>query len=91
MSLRPRSGYYADSLGLVYYKLGQYDKAVIWLEKAIQLAPTDGIISDHLGDAYWQTGRTSEAHFKWQHALQLGLTPEEQAATHLKLKTGLRP
>lgn len=91
VSLRPRSGYYADSLGWVYYKLGQYDKAVIWLEKAIQLAPTDGIISDHLGDAYWQTGRTSEAQFKWQHAIELGLTPQEQAATHLKLKTGLRP
>ncbi len=89
VSLRPGSGYFADSLGWVYYKLGQYDKAVIWLEKAIQLAPTDGIIADHLGDAYWQVGRSNEAKFKWQHALELGLTDDEQNRTIQKIKTGL--
>ena len=89
VALRPRSGYYADSLGWVYYKLGQFEKAVTWLEKAIQLAPTDGIIADHLGDAYWQVGRHTEAHFKWNHALELGLTEDEKAMTTQKIKHGL--
>ena len=45
VQLQPSSGYYADSLGWVYYRQGQFDKAVLWLEKAIQLTPTDAVIS----------------------------------------------
>jgi len=89
VSLYPRSGAYADSLGWVYYKQKDYDNAVSWLEKAIQLDPTDGIIADHLGDAYWQTGRTDEAYFKWQFALELGLEAEAEAAARQKLQNGL--
>ena len=37
VQLQPYSGYYADSLGWVYYRQGAFDKAVLWLEKAIQL------------------------------------------------------
>ena len=85
VSLYPRSGAYADSLGWVYYKKEEYDNAVIWLEKAIQLDPTDGIIADHLGDAYWKTGRTYEAHFKWQLALELGLDAAQETITKEKL------
>ena len=89
VSLYPRSGAYADSLGWVYYKQEEYDEAVGWLETAIQLDPTDGIIADHLGDAYWQTGRTDEAYFKWQLALELGLEAEAEAVTRHKLQNGL--
>ncbi len=69
--LRPRSGYFVDSLGWVHYKLGNLDLAVAFLEQATILEPVDPVISDHLGDAYWATGRFVEARFKWQYALSI--------------------
>ena len=69
--LRPRSGYFVDSLGWVHFKLGNLDLAVAFLEQATILEPVDPVISDHLGDAYWATGRFVEARFKWQYALSI--------------------
>ncbi|MGB1474416.1 MAG: tetratricopeptide repeat protein, partial [Candidatus Puniceispirillaceae bacterium] len=89
VQLQPYSGYYADSLGWVYYRQGAFDKAVLWLEKAIQLTPTDAIISEHLGDAYWQTGRFVEARFKWQHALDMGIEESRIEGLKAKLEKGL--
>ena len=89
VQLQPNSGYYADSLGWVYYRQGQFDKAILWLEKAIQLTPTDAVISEHLGDAYWQTGRLNEARFKWQHALDMGIEEARISELKAKLEKGL--
>lgn len=69
--LRPSSGYYADSLGWVYYRMNQLEDSVLWLETAFQLTPADLVISEHLADAYWRVGRLSEARYKWQYALEL--------------------
>lgn len=90
VNLQPQSGYYADSLGWVYYRQGKFKQAVIWLEKAVQLAPDDAIIFDHLGDAYWQVGRYHEARYKWRYAINVGgLTEDEDRVTRQKLQYGL--
>ena len=68
VELRPSSGFFADSLGWVYYRLENYDEAILWLEKAIQLEPLDPVITEHLGDVYWVVGRDFEAIYKWQLA-----------------------
>lgn len=65
----PHEGNIADSLGWAFYKLGRYNDAVIYLEKASELEPAAAVISDHLGDAYWANGRKNEALFQWNHAL----------------------
>ena len=83
--LRPRSGYFVDSLGWVHYKLGNYDLAVAFLEKATMLEPMDAVITGHLGDAYWETGRVAEARFKWQYALTIATTDELKAEFTAKL------
>lgn len=67
--LKPDDGAIVDSLGWIYFRMGQYDKAVATLEKAIQLAPTEPELNDHLGDAYWNVGRKSEARFQWKRAV----------------------
>jgi len=84
--LRPRSGYFVDSLGWVHYKLGNYDLAVAFLEKATMLEPMDAVITGHLGDAYWETGRDAEARFKWQYALTIATEDELKAEFTAKLK-----
>ena len=84
--LRPRSGYFVDSLGWVHYKLGNYDLAVAFLEKATILEPMDAVITGHLGDAYWETGRHAEARFKWQYALSIATEDDLKAEFTAKLK-----
>jgi tetratricopeptide (TPR) repeat protein len=86
---RPDDGYIVDSLGWVYYRLGNYPEAVKQLERAIELKPEDPTINDHLGDAYWRVGRTLEAHFQWAHARDMKPDPDELAKIEQKLKSGL--
>jgi len=50
-----------DTLGWVYYKLGQYDQARIILEQAIEKTPDDLHIQEHLADTYQVLGFDSLA------------------------------
>ena len=83
--LRPDSGYYADSLGWVYYRMNELDMSVFWLEKAFQLTPGDLVISEHLADAYWRVGRWHEARYKWQYALELADETDDIVRIEAKL------
>lgn len=67
----PNDGHITDSLGWAFYRLGKYDQAIEYLEKAAELVPSNALICDHLGDAYWFGGRRNEAIFQWNHALIL--------------------
>ncbi|MEE8188972.1 MAG: tetratricopeptide repeat protein [Kiloniellales bacterium] len=89
VELRPDDGYIVDSLGWVYYRLGEYKKGVTFLERAVELRPQDPVINDHLGDAFWRVGRHQEARFQWRRALSL--EPEEDVAPKIeaKIESGL--
>jgi len=89
VELRPNDGFIVDSLGWVYYRLGDYEGAVTHLERAVELRPQDSVINDHLGDAFWRVGRHREARFQWRRALNL--KPEEDQVPELqaKIKDGL--
>lgn len=65
---KPADGYITDSLGWVYYRMGEYERALPYLEKAALLQPGDAVINDHLGDLYWKLGRKIEARFQWMRA-----------------------
>jgi tetratricopeptide (TPR) repeat protein len=84
VELRPDDGYIVDSLGWVYYRLGEYGKGLAYLERAVELRPQDSVINDHLGDAYWRVGRRQEARFQWRRALSL--EPNEEAAPKIEEK-----
>ena len=84
VKLKPDDGYYVDSLGWAYYRLGNIEAAVEHLERAVELRPDDPVINDHLGDVYWKIGRQLEAKYQWQQALTL--KPENDQITTLKEK-----
>jgi tetratricopeptide (TPR) repeat protein len=85
-----RNGDIVDSLGWAHYRLGQYEQAVIELEKAVALNPGEAVINDHLGDAYWRVGRRLEARFKWNHARDLKPEPEDLKRILDKIENGLK-
>ncbi len=66
VALDPQNGAYLDSLGWVYYKMGNYELAEENLRRASERMGDDPTIHDHLGELYMKTGRVKLA------ATQLG-------------------
>lgn len=52
---------YIDTLGWVYYKSGDLDKSVAFLEQAVKAAPDIAIFRYHLGMAYYKKGNSAQA------------------------------
>ena len=77
----------------MYFRRGDYTRAVDALERASSLSPDEPVILDHLGDAYQRASRMDEAAAVWRRALEV-LTldpesaepPEQRAALERKLK-----
>ena len=89
--LDPDDGNVIDSLGWAHYQLGQYETAVLELERATELDPGNVAANLHLGDAYWQVGRRLEAGFQWRRALDLEPRDEQRMALEYRLEYGRPP
>ncbi|MDH5765797.1 MAG: tetratricopeptide repeat protein [Gammaproteobacteria bacterium] len=59
-----------DSLGWVYFRLGEYQSALKWLHKAFAQLE-DAEIAAHLGETLWQTGKLDDAKKIWNRGLEL--------------------
>lgn len=81
---KPEDPQIIDSVGWAYFKLGNFDNSVSYLEDAASLLPYDPVVNDHLGDAYWHTGRKNEARFQWERALRNN--PDSKLEDELKKK-----
>ena len=60
---------FVDTLGWTYLKLGQPDKALPLLKKAVDQAPQIAIFQYHLGLAYYKKGDVSSAKPHLQKAV----------------------
>ena len=69
VAIEPQNGAYLDSLGWVYYRMGNYDLAEENLRLASEKIGTDPTVQAHLGDLYQKTGRLKLATAHWQRAL----------------------
>lgn len=91
VAANPQSGAMIDSLGWAHYRLGDYKKAVQFLEQAVELEAGDPEINNHLGDAYWRVGRRIEADYQWRRVLTLDPDDKIKADVEAKLTSGLGP
>ena len=67
----PENGYYVDSLGWVYFMRGEYERAVVELERAASLVEDDPVILEHLGDAYRSLERFRDALAAYERSRRL--------------------
>ncbi|MEM7625701.1 MAG: tetratricopeptide repeat protein [Planctomycetota bacterium] len=76
LEIHPDEPAYLDSLGWVYYKLGEFDQALDWLERSRAAIPNvNPVILDHLGDTLYRLGREPEAVRAWTQARMKMLSP----------------
>ncbi|NKN32179.1 tetratricopeptide repeat protein [Marichromatium bheemlicum] len=68
-ALKPDEPAILDSMGWVHYRLGDYDTALEYLQRAFA-ALDDGEIAAHLGEVLWELGRHDEAQAVWARALE---------------------
>ena len=68
----PNDGAILDSLGWVYYQKGDYESAVVELERAMELIGHDPVVREHLADAYVKVGRMAEARRAYRDSAARG-------------------
>jgi len=70
LALQPNDPFFLDSLGWVYYRMGDLEKAERYLQEATNLQ-TDPEFLAHLGEVLWQRGNQRKAKKIWQQGLKL--------------------
>ena len=92
LDLKPDNAFFMDSLGWVYFKQGDFAKAIPILEKADALSGAEPTILEHLGDAYRSSRRLGDAEKTYRRALRAfeqgieGERPGQRAAVEKKLR-----
>jgi len=69
IEINPDDAAIIDSWGWIHYRLGDYDKAIELLRKALSRFD-DAEIASHLGEVLWVSGKQDEARSIWQKALK---------------------
>ena len=85
--LKPDNGYIQDSLGWVYYKLGNYERAKKELLRAIRLVQDDPYIQEHLGDVYLALGNHQKALVHYRSAFELYDKEKRKTQVREKIET----
>jgi tetratricopeptide (TPR) repeat protein len=68
---------YLDTIGWVYFMLGNYSEAKLYLEKAIEVGGESSVMLDHLADTESKLGNKEEAIKLWKKSLELDPTKIE--------------
>lgn len=63
---KPEDAYYIDTLGWVYYQMGDYESAEKELSRAVQFSGKDAVILEHYGDVLKKRGKLNEARQVYQ-------------------------
>jgi tetratricopeptide (TPR) repeat protein len=82
----PTNPNYLDSLGWVYFKLGELDEAERYLNDAARRNTRSSTVQEHLGDLHHKRGQLEQARAFWRKAI--GLTTDASDITRLKTKIG---
>ncbi|MGH9943019.1 MAG: tetratricopeptide repeat protein, partial [Pyrinomonadaceae bacterium] len=88
--VEPTNPSFLDSLGWVYFKLGQLEEAERYLGEAARRNGQSATIQEHLGDVYQSRGKAELARATWRKALNLSTEPAQTARIKAKLDNNKR-
>jgi tetratricopeptide (TPR) repeat protein len=81
LEFSPNNTSFLDTVGWIYYKQGQLQKAQKYIQQAVNSADPSADILEHMGDVLLKLDKPNEAKKWWQKALE-----KDSAKTHLKDK-----
>ncbi|MDR9418321.1 tetratricopeptide repeat protein [Gracilimonas sp.] len=81
IEVAPENASYLDTVGWVYFKLGDYDRAQRFIKASIDTGVASAEVLEHMGDVYEQLGDMEQAREWWQQALE-----KDPDRTHLQEK-----
>jgi tetratricopeptide (TPR) repeat protein len=67
LTLAPEDPFILDSMGWVYFRMGNHKEGLDYLQRAYKTRP-DPEIAAHLGEVLWTKGRQTEAEQLWRQA-----------------------
>ncbi len=81
--IQPKSAPYLDTLGWIYFKLEQYDKALEYIQASYSIDNTNPVIVEHLADILKATDQISKANLIYMEAIDIG---GDSLMIHQKMK-----
>ncbi|MFA6026105.1 MAG: tetratricopeptide repeat protein, partial [Ignavibacteriaceae bacterium] len=74
ITAEPKNSSYLDTIGWVYFQLGDYENAKKYIEEALQAGGEKAVILEHFGDVLFKLGKKEEAISTWKKAFELDNT-----------------
>ncbi|MCK9424630.1 MAG: tetratricopeptide repeat protein [Ignavibacteriaceae bacterium] len=74
VTAEPKNSSYLDTIGWVYFQLGDYENAKKYIEEALQAGGEKAVILEHFGDVLFKLGQKDEAISTWKKAFELDNT-----------------
>lgn len=71
VAAQPGNGSYLDTMGWIYYRLGNFADAEKYVKEAIAKGEANAVVYEHLGDIYFKMNNRDAAIEQWNMALQL--------------------
>ena len=73
----PANFSYLDTMGWIYFKMGELKKAKDYIEKSLKINDKNSDVYEHLGDIESKMGKKVDAKEAWQKALDLDKNNKE--------------
>ena len=70
--LQPKSAPYLDTLGWIYFKLQQLEKALEYIKESSEIDNNNPVILEHLADVLKATNQIQKANLIYQQAIEIG-------------------
>jgi tetratricopeptide (TPR) repeat protein len=67
----PDNASYLDTMGWIYFRLGRYRDAEVYIKRAISKGEVSAVVHEHMGDIYFKLNDTERALEHWNAALKL--------------------
>ncbi len=79
LSIEPENAAYLDTMGWIYFKLGEYEEAKNYIRQSLETGEASATVKEHMGDVYEKLGEDDKARKWWERALE-----KDDTRTHLK-------
>jgi tetratricopeptide (TPR) repeat protein len=85
VAAQPDNTSFLDTIGWVYFRLGDYKQAEMYIKKAIDKGEVSPVVHEHLGDVYYKMNDVERAVEQWKIALKMD---EENVSLKEKITRG---